>query len=232
MNSSLLRLASARPSARFRWACTASLSVRSCITRAKDRACLFSSSSGVTVARHQNRVAVLAHLPAIASARTVRQRRLEFMLGLAREDVFGRKEAGEVLPDDFVGLIAEEAFRSGVPAEQVSVESDQENGVLLRIGRQQVESLSHFLSGKTIGIVGVQMASPFEGLNGGYRQRATQRKTEAVTFTNGRADRQSAMRSPGAIGVRSNGGAFKASTRWKCIASRLERAVRSPPTPP
>ena len=63
----------------------------------------------------------------------------------------------------------------------MAVQAHQENGVLLRIRRQQVEPLSHLLSGKATGIVRVQMASPFEGLNGGYRQRATQRKTEAVT---------------------------------------------------
>ena len=70
------------------------------------------------------------------------------MLGLAGENVFGRKEAGKVLPDDFVGLVAENAFRPGVPTEQMPVESDQEDGVLLRIRRQQVKSLSHFLRGE------------------------------------------------------------------------------------
>ena len=56
MNSCLLRLASASPSARFRCASAASLSVRSCITLANDRACLCSSNSGVTTDWHQNRV--------------------------------------------------------------------------------------------------------------------------------------------------------------------------------
>ena len=67
------------------------------------------------------------------------------MLRLAGANVFGRKEAGKVLPDDFVRLVAEEAFRPWVPTEQMSVESDQEDGVLLRIRRQQVESLVDFL---------------------------------------------------------------------------------------
>jgi hypothetical protein len=67
------------------------------------------------------------------------------MLGQTGENIFGRKEAGKVLPNDFIGLVAENAFRPCVPTEQMSSQSDQENGVFLRIHRQQVKSLSHFL---------------------------------------------------------------------------------------
>jgi hypothetical protein len=43
------------------------------------------------------------------------------MLGEARDNVFGREKAGKVLSDDFVGLIAEQALRSGVPTEQLPI---------------------------------------------------------------------------------------------------------------
>jgi hypothetical protein len=55
-----------------------------------------------------------------------------------------------VLPHDFDGLIAENAFGAGVPAEQSPVEPDQENGVLFGVGRQQVESLAQFLRREAI----------------------------------------------------------------------------------
>ena len=116
MNSSLWRLASARPSARLRWASVASLSDRSWITTANDRACLFSLSSSVTVARHQNRVPSLRTCQQAPSARPPVQGCLEFMLGQAGEDVFGGIETGKMLPDDFMGVVAEDAFRPCVPA--------------------------------------------------------------------------------------------------------------------
>jgi hypothetical protein len=39
------------------------------------------------------------------------------MLGLAGPNVLGRKEAGEVLPDNFIGLKAKDAFCACVPTE-------------------------------------------------------------------------------------------------------------------
>ena len=58
------------------------------------------------------------------------------MLGPAREEIFGGKEAGEVLPHDFMGLVAENALRPRIPAEQPSFKSYQEDGVLFRFRRQ------------------------------------------------------------------------------------------------
>ena len=81
MNSSLLRFASARPSARSRWACVASLSVRSCITRANDRACFVSSSRGVTTDWHQNRVPSLRTCQRTLSDRPVSEAALSSCSG-------------------------------------------------------------------------------------------------------------------------------------------------------
>ena len=75
------------------------------------------------------------------------------MLGQAGEDVFGGKETRKMLPDDFMCVVAEDAFRPGVPAEEAPFQSDQEEGVLLGVRRQQIEALSHFLGGETGGIV-------------------------------------------------------------------------------
>ena len=85
--------------------------------------------------------AVLAHLPADAVGVAVRPGRLEFVLGLAAEDVLGGEEAGEVLADDLVGPVAEEPLGPEVPADQPPVRVDQEEGVLGRVGREQVEPL-------------------------------------------------------------------------------------------
>ena len=145
MNSSLLRLASARPSARFRWASVAWLSVRSCITRAKDRACLFSSSRGVTVAWHQNRVPSLRTCQRTLSARPSAEAVLSSCSGWPLRMSSGEKKREKCCPMISSDLVAEQAFRPGVPAEQMPARLDQEDGVLLRFRRQQVESLSHFL---------------------------------------------------------------------------------------
>jgi len=67
------------------------------------------------------------------------------MLGLAGTNGFGRKEPREVLPDDFVGRKAEDSFCAGVPTKYMPVKSDEENGVLLCVGCEQVKSLCHFL---------------------------------------------------------------------------------------
>ena len=55
--------------------------------------------------------AVLAHLPAHAVRPARVGGRLEFVFGLAVANVFGREEAGEVLPDDLVRL----GSRTGAP---------------------------------------------------------------------------------------------------------------------
>ena len=153
MNSSLLRLASARPSARFRWASVASLSVRSCITLANDRACLFSSSSGVTVAWHQNRVPSLRTCQQTLSARPPSKAVLSSCSGWPVRMSSGEKKREKCCPMISCDVVAEDAFRPGVPAEQAPFQSDQEDGVLLGVRRQQVESLSHFLGGEADGIV-------------------------------------------------------------------------------
>ena len=94
--------------------------------------------------------AAIANLPAITDRPALCERGSELMLGLACDNVLGQKEARKVLSHDFVGLIAENAFGPGVPTEQVAVESDEEDGVLLGIRGQQVESLSHFLRRETV----------------------------------------------------------------------------------
>jgi hypothetical protein len=88
---------------------------------------------------------VLADLPAVSVSPTVSQRRLELMLRLSGENIFGRKEAGKVLPDYFIGMVTENAFSPCVPTEQMSFQSNKEYGVLLRVRGQQVKLLSHFL---------------------------------------------------------------------------------------
>jgi hypothetical protein len=70
---------------------------------------------------------------------------------LASNDVFGRKESGKMLPDDFVGLVPEKVLRTCIPTQQVPIESDYENGIFDRIRRQQVKSLSHFLRREVVG---------------------------------------------------------------------------------
>lgn len=89
--------------------------------------------------------AVLADLPTSAVSSTVSQRGLEFVLGLAGANVFGRKEVGKVLANDFIRMIAEDAFRPSIPTEHMSFQSDKEDGVLFRIHRQQLKALTHFL---------------------------------------------------------------------------------------
>jgi hypothetical protein len=88
---------------------------------------------------------VLAHLPAHAVRPALVQCRFEFVFGLAVANVFGREEPGEVLPHDLVNPVAEQALRTGVPADQLPTRLDQEEGVLLRLGRQQVKSPFPFL---------------------------------------------------------------------------------------
>ena len=97
--------------------------------------------------------AVLPHLPAHAVRPALVGGHVEFVFGLAVANVFGREEAGEVLPDDLVGPVAEQALRTGVPAEQLPARLDQEDGVLLRFRRQQVESPFHFLRGERAAVV-------------------------------------------------------------------------------
>jgi hypothetical protein len=53
-------------------------------------------------------------------------------------------------PDDFRGLEAEKTFGSGVPTEQIPFEPDGEKGVLFRVGREEVKSLSHFFGGEAV----------------------------------------------------------------------------------
>jgi hypothetical protein len=67
------------------------------------------------------------------------------MLRLPPDNVFGGEEALEVLPNDFMGLVAKEVLCAGIPTEHVSFKVDKEQGVLFRIGGEQVEALSHFV---------------------------------------------------------------------------------------
>ena len=89
--------------------------------------------------------AVLPNLPADAVRVTGIQRRLQLVLRLAAANVFRRKQAGEVLPDDFRRRIAKEPFRSWVPAPHAPISADQENGVFPHIGHEQVKPLAEFL---------------------------------------------------------------------------------------
>jgi hypothetical protein len=63
------------------------------------------------------------------------ERRFEFVLRLTRESILARKESRKVLSDDLMGLVAEEALGPGVPTQQLSLEPDEEDGVLLGICR-------------------------------------------------------------------------------------------------
>jgi hypothetical protein len=70
------------------------------------------------------------------------------MLGFAGTNAFGRKKPREVLPDDFVRPKAEEAFCARVPTKDMTLKSDEENGILLRVGREQVKPRFHLLCGE------------------------------------------------------------------------------------
>jgi hypothetical protein len=70
------------------------------------------------------------------------------VLGLAGENVFGREETRKVLPDNLIGSVAENALGPGVPTNQMTTKPDQKDGVLLGVGRQEVEALSFFLMGE------------------------------------------------------------------------------------
>jgi hypothetical protein len=91
---------------------------------------------------------VLPDLPANIVSTTVSQSRLEFMLGLAGTNAFRRKEPREMLPDDFVGRKAEDAFCACVPTKDMTVKSDEKNCIFLRIGGEQSKPLFHFLRGE------------------------------------------------------------------------------------
>ena len=84
---------------------------------------------------------VLAHLPADAVRVAAFPGRLEFVLGLAADHVLGGEEPGEVLADDLVRPVAEEPLGPEVPADQPPGRVGQEQGVLGRVGREQVEPL-------------------------------------------------------------------------------------------
>ena len=104
------------------------------------------------MAWHQNREPSLRTCQRMLSAWPSVPGRLEFVLGLAAEDVLGGEEAGEVLADDLVRPVAEEPLGPEVPADQLPVRVDQEEGVLRRVGRQQVEPLGQDL-GRSVGRV-------------------------------------------------------------------------------
>ena len=97
------------------------------------------------MALHQNREPSLRTCQRTLSAWPLRTGRLEFVLGLAADDVLGGEEAGEVLADDLVRPVAEEPLGPEVPADQPPVRVGQEEGVLGRVGREQVEPLGQDL---------------------------------------------------------------------------------------
>src|SRR5579883_1678706 len=126
--------------------------------------------------------AVLANLPAHAVGPTARQGRPELMLRLAVAEVLRGEEAGEMLSDDFARLVAEQALRSGVPADQTAILSEQEDGVLLRICRQQVEALGQLLRREVVQEIVVHDRSfPGEPLTG-HQPSASASVQRAVTF--------------------------------------------------
>jgi hypothetical protein len=65
--------------------------------------------------------AILSHLPADAVGTAFSQCGFDFIFRLAVANVFRREQAGEMLPDDFAGLITEQALRARVPTHQPSV---------------------------------------------------------------------------------------------------------------
>jgi hypothetical protein len=87
--------------------------------------------------------AVPPNLPATAVGPAFHGSSVDFAFRATRQYVFGREESREVLADDFVGLVAEDAFRAGIPAQNLPPRADQEDGVFLRVRGQRVESLFH-----------------------------------------------------------------------------------------
>jgi hypothetical protein len=75
----------------------------------------------------------------------IRDGRCQFMLGLAGENVFRGKEAGKVLPDDFLRGVSKDPLSPRVPADQIPFEPHQKNGVFLRIHRQQLKPLAELV---------------------------------------------------------------------------------------
>jgi hypothetical protein len=96
---------------------------------------------------------VLPHLPANAVRPARVEGHLELVFGLAVANVFGGEEAGEVLPHDLIGPVAEQLLRTGVPADQLPTRLDQEESILLRLGGQQVKSPFPFLRRQRYAVV-------------------------------------------------------------------------------
>ena len=83
--------------------------------------------------------AVFAQPPPLRLVFALRGCHFQRLLGLARFDVFGRIEAGEVLTDDLLGLVAGDPLASGIPRQDMPLGIEHENGVLLRALDQQAK---------------------------------------------------------------------------------------------
>ena len=106
---------------------------QSCVTIANDRAFLFASSSGVTTAWHQKRVPSLRSCQRLKTTRPSASDVFQFMLRLARKVIFGREDREKCIPDDFIGLVSEDAFRPRVPTKYLAFQIHQVDRILLCI---------------------------------------------------------------------------------------------------
>ena len=78
-----------------------------------------------------NLLSVLAHPPALLICMTLLHGRPEFLFGLTLRNGFRRIEAGKVLADDLVSLVALDALRAFVPADDVPLGAKHEDRTIL-----------------------------------------------------------------------------------------------------
>src|SRR5437762_4677926 len=84
---------------------------------------------------------VLANEPVIVGRPACGPRRLEFPLWFAGQPIFGSVELCERLSDDLFRLVAQEAFRPGVPTGHLPAWVHEEEGVVAHALDQQTEPL-------------------------------------------------------------------------------------------
>jgi hypothetical protein len=68
------------------------------------------------------------------------------MLRLTTAYVFFGEKTREMLADDFIGLVAQQPFRAGIPIDDSSFRRHNKNGILADIGHQKIETLVGFLA--------------------------------------------------------------------------------------
>ncbi len=94
---------------------------------------------------------VLADAPSLVFEASGVRRRPELEFGKAFGDEIARVEDGEVLADDLVGRVALEALRAAVPAEDVPLGIEREDGVVAHVLDEQAVQLRRLLRGHTPG---------------------------------------------------------------------------------